>query len=69
VAVSSLGRLPCGRQSNAHHIPKALLEIQGERFTVEFKSIDNSQKPGDILDGNTNGDTTPEGRFRYRYEL
>ena len=50
-------------------IPKALLGIQGDSFAVEFKWIDNCQEPGDILDGYTNGDTAPEGRFRYRYEM
>lgn len=49
-------------------ITKALLGIQGNRFTLEFKWIDNCQQPGNILDGYLNGDTAPEGRFRYRYE-
>jgi hypothetical protein len=49
-------------------IPKALLDIQGNRFTVEFKWMDNCQQPGDIMDGYVNGDTAPEGRFRYRYK-
>lgn len=49
-------------------IPKSLLGIQSDRFVLEFKWIDNCQEPGNILDGYTNGDTAPEGRFRYRYK-
>ena len=48
-------------------IPRRLLGIAGDAFTVEFKWIDNPQQPGDILDGYIHGDTAPEGRFRYRY--
>jgi hypothetical protein len=49
-------------------IPRAFLGIQGQSFTVEFKWIDNTQQPGNILDTYLHGDTAPEGRFRYRYE-
>ena len=67
----SVGSVDYRVAGNRMHIviPKALLGIQGDHFTVEFKWIDNAQKPGDILDGYTNGDTAPEGRFRYRYEI
>ena len=49
-------------------IPKILLGLQGDDFAIQFKWIDNSTAPGDILDGYVNGDTAPNGRFRYRYE-
>ncbi len=49
-------------------VPKALLRIQAERFALEFKWVDNTRQPGDIMDLYINGDTAPSGRFRYRYE-
>lgn len=36
-------------------------------LTLDFKWIDNAQKPGDILDTYVSGDAAPLGRFRYRY--
>ena len=36
-------------------------------IALEFKWIDNAQKPGDILDTYVSGDAAPIGRFRYRY--
>jgi hypothetical protein len=33
----------------------------------DFKWVDNSQAPGDILDFYLSGDVAPEGRFNYRY--
>jgi hypothetical protein len=29
--------------------------------------VDNSQRPGDILDFYVSGDAAPDGRFNYRY--
>ena len=49
-------------------VPKKLLGIQGKSFAIEFKWIDNTQKPGDILDLYINGDSAPDGRYRYRYD-
>jgi len=49
-------------------IPKELLGIRGDEFALEFKWIDNTQVPGDILDVHINGDAAPGGRFRYRYD-
>jgi len=49
-------------------IPRKMLGIQGDRFAVEFKWIDNTQRPGDILDAYINGDSAPGGRYRYRYD-
>jgi hypothetical protein len=65
-----LGNVDYRISGNQMHVtlPKALLGLQGDRFALEFKWIDNTQKPGDILDGYTHGDTAPEGRFRYRYD-
>jgi hypothetical protein len=65
-----IGQVVYRVEGNRMHlkIPKALLGIQGETFTVEFKWIDNAQRPGDILDVYTHGDAAPEGRFRYRYD-
>lgn len=49
-------------------VPKSLLRINDVRFAIEFKWVDNMQRPGDIMDLYINGDTAPLGRFRYRYE-
>lgn len=58
-------------QGNQLHlaIPKKQLGIAGRDRTIEFKWIDNTQSPGDILDLYTNGDTAPNGRFRYRSRM
>ena len=48
-------------------IPKALLGITSDSFTVNFKWNDNMQKDGDIMDFYVNGDTAPGGRFMYSY--
>jgi len=48
-------------------VPKKLIGIGGDEFALEFKWVDNTQEPGDILDVYVNGDTAPGGRFRYRY--
>jgi len=40
-----------------------------ETFYIDFKWIDNSQKPGDILDTYLSGDAAPDGRFKYRYQV
>ncbi len=47
---------------NAMKIPAS------DTFSFDFKWIDNSQKPGDILDTYVSGDAAPDGRFRYRYQ-
>ncbi|MHB8861465.1 MAG: glycoside hydrolase family 71/99 protein [Pirellulaceae bacterium] len=50
-------------------IPRDALGLAAEttRTTLDFKWIDNAQKPGDILDVYVSGDSAPSGRFRYRY--
>lgn len=34
---------------------------------VDFRWVDNAQKPGDVLDLYLSGDAAPEGRMRFRY--
>jgi len=65
-----VGQVPYRVEGNRMHmaIPKKMLGIQGDRFAVEFKWIDNMQRPGDILDVHIDGDSAPDGRFRYRYD-
>lgn len=67
---NSIGRTSYRMEKNNMYIfvPKKLLGIQGKSFAIEFKWIDNTQKPGDILDLYINGDSAPDGRYRYRYD-
>lgn len=66
-----LATVPYRVESNRMHlaIPKNLLGVANATTTIEFKWIDNGQAPGNILDGYTNGDTAPNGRFRWRYQV
>ena len=51
-------------------IPKAMLGISGDDFTIDFKWSDNTlaaERGHDILDFYEYGDTAPGGRFNYRY--
>ena len=48
-------------------IPKALLGITSNEFTVNFKWTDNVQNEGDIMDFYISGDVAPTGRFKYQY--
>lgn len=48
-------------------IPKSMLNICGESFTIDFKWTDNVQNPDDIMSFYTSGDVAPTGRFKYRY--
>ena len=51
-------------------VPRALLGLENARtFTVNFKWSDNMQSDGDILDLYENGDTAPEGRFKYQLSV
>lgn len=54
-------------------IPKSLLGITGDTFTVDFKWTDNvdTQSDGsvDIMDFIDKGDCAPNGRYNYRYEV
>ncbi len=47
-------------------IPKTLLGITGEEFTLDFHWADNMQK-GDIFEFALNGDSAPQRRFNYRF--
>lgn len=49
-------------------IPRRLLGIAPGDFVLEFKWLDNAQRPGDILNAYIDGDAAPDGRFRYRYD-
>jgi len=50
-------------------VPKSSLGIKNPSFVIEFKWLDNTQSPGQIIDSYVNGDTAPAGRFRYRFEV
>ena len=51
-------------------IPLAQLGITAtEKFTVDFKWIDNSCRSGDIKECMTLGDAAPDSRFKYRYRF
>jgi hypothetical protein len=58
-----------GRQMHLA-IPRTALGLPlgATRLALDFKWIDNAQKPGDIMDVYVSGDAAPAGRFRYRYE-
>ena len=49
-------------------VPMAALGIKDpNRFSLDFKWIDNAAGTGDIQECLTDGDAAPNGRFRYRY--
>jgi hypothetical protein len=49
-------------------IPYSLLDIQNNNdFTIDFKWVDNAIDAGDIQECLTDGDSAPNGRFKYRY--
>ncbi|MFO0907437.1 MAG: hypothetical protein U0794_03610 [Isosphaeraceae bacterium] len=50
-------------------IPReALRQLGGPALTLDFKWVDNLQKPGDVMDFYTSGDVAPESRFKFRYD-
>ncbi|HNT36564.1 MAG TPA: hypothetical protein PKH07_16375, partial [bacterium] len=65
-----LGRADFRCEGDQIHIavPRSLLRIGSSPFVIEFKWFDNVREPGNILDAYVNGDTAPDGRFRYRFE-
>jgi hypothetical protein len=67
----SLGTVAYRVEGNRLHlaVPRSLLRTGDGAFSIEFKWVDNTQAPGDIMDLYVNGDTAPQGRFRYRYEV
>lgn len=51
-------------------IPLASLGIRDAgRFTIDFKWVDNALSSGDIQQCLSDGDSAPNGRFRYRYRF
>lgn len=67
-AWSEIARVPCiCRESRIHlAIPKKLLDIADECFSIEFKWSDNMQE-ADVMDFYQNGDAAPRGRMNYVY--
>ncbi|MDR1368761.1 MAG: hypothetical protein LBJ72_01355 [Dysgonamonadaceae bacterium] len=47
-------------------VPRKLLGIQGNRFTIDFKWSDNASELKDPISLCTGGDTAPNRRFNYR---
>ena len=51
-------------------IPLSALGITNAKtFTVDFKWVDNAVADGDIQTCMRDGDSAPNGRFRYRYKF
>ncbi len=50
-------------------IPKSVLGITENAFTIDFKWTDNTLSTGDVMDFYVSGDTAPTGRFNYRYSF
>lgn len=51
-------------------IPLSSLGIKdADSFTVDFKFVDNAAADGDIQTCMRDGDSAPDGRFRYRYKF
>jgi len=49
-------------------IPKDKVGLQDKNvFTLDFKWVDNSKDPANIMDYYVNGDVAPDGRFKYRF--
>jgi len=49
-------------------VPLSLLGItNSDDFTIDFKWVDNAVTSGDIQECMRDGDSAPNGRFRYRY--
>ena len=49
-------------------IPRSALGLDAGPVQLDFKWVDNVQRPGDITDFISNGDAAPSGRFDYRYK-
>jgi len=48
-------------------VPRSALGLSSAKIALDFKWLDNPQKPGDIMDVYLSGDAAPEGRFKYRF--
>jgi hypothetical protein len=49
-------------------LPRALARVKEDPFRLDFKWTDNIEE-GDALRFYTDGDTAPNSRFNYRYEV
>ncbi len=52
-------------------IPRQDIDVSWKprgKLKLEFKWADNCPKNGDVLDFWVDGDTAPDGRFRYVYD-
>jgi hypothetical protein len=67
LAIPRVALLPASDKSS--HSPKSQSSkpLSSESLSLGFQWIDNSQRPGDIMDVYQSGDVAPEGRFRYQY--
>ena len=51
-------------------VPLSALKVgNSKNFALDFKWIDNAVAEGDIQECLSDGDSAPNGRFRYRYEF
>lgn len=51
-------------------IPHSMLGVENpDDISLDFKWVDNAIESGDIQECLTDGDSAPNGRFRYRYEF
>ena len=48
-------------------VPRALLGLESDDFTLNFKVTDGVELNGDIMNFYTSGDVAPLGRFKYSY--
>ena len=50
-------------------VPKNLVNVSGDKFTVDFKFADNIPEEDDIMLFIDKGDVAPNNRFNYRYNF
>ncbi|MBB5437638.1 hypothetical protein HDC92_001310 [Pedobacter sp. AK017] len=48
-------------------VPKKMLGIKGQQFTLDFKWSDNSPAQENVMNWLDKGDSAPNGRFAYRF--
>jgi hypothetical protein len=70
-AWKTVAQIPYFIKDNELHlkIPLSALAIpaRSDGVSIDFKWVDNMERPGDIMDFYASGDVAPAGRFRYRY--
>jgi len=68
----SEGEVPFRAEHNELHlaVPRSALGLSSgpDSLSLDFKWIDNAQRPGDLIDVYISGDSAPEGWFVFRYE-